>query len=279
MKITRIILLTILVLEAACFIYIQTNLIIVNQVEIENPALARILSHTNTVQISDLHIKSFGYREKSLIEKIVEINPDLLIITGDFVTSDEGIKPCLEVMAKLSENRKVIAVLGNNDHEHNKIKLNTVLLTEGLKKLGVNILQNESLKLSFSDKEKGIANTLYIVGLDDNFLYYDNIYKALTNVPDNADKILLAHSPNIVEKIDIDKFLLVLSGHTHGGQIVIPFIGAIYTNSMKNTNNTFVSGLYHFKSVLLYVNRGIGNSLLPIRLFCRPEITLFKFKG
>jgi predicted MPP superfamily phosphohydrolase len=117
---------------------------------------------------------------------------------------------------------------------------------------------------------------VYIVGLDDNYLFYDNIFKAMNNVPASSPKILLAHAPNIIDKIDVKGINLILSGHTHGGQINIPFIGALYLNPVSWSQRKIVAGLYNFETKV-FVSKGVGTTLIPMMLFCRPEIVVLEF--
>lgn len=276
MRKIKFILITILIFEIGYFFYRETNDIIVNTQEITDGALANILGDLRVIQISDLHIKKFGVREKRLIRLIDKINPDIIFITGDFISRNKAIKPCIKIVGQLVSKCPVIAVLGNGDHSYKKKFVDTEWLIKGLKEKGVKILVNESIRLTVKETGLETDNSLYIIGLDDNYRWLDDIFKATRNVPENSPKILLAHSPNIIEKINIKGINLILSGHTHGGQIVLPFIVAIYTNPVCNARKKFISGLY-MEDTKLYVNRGIGTSGICLRLFCKPEITMFKF--
>jgi hypothetical protein len=109
-------------------------------------------------------------------------------------------------------------------------------------------------------------------------VWKDDFFVATANLPSKSKEILLAHSPDIASKINLDNINLILSGHTHGGQVKLPFLGAIYTNRACNSAFKFVSGLYYYQNVKVYVNRGIGTSFFPLRFLSRPEITVFKFE-
>lgn len=275
MKKLNFILLTILSLEIIYFLYTETNNIVITEQTIKDAQLSKILKDIKIVQISDLHIKSYGKKEKKLVELIKKINPHILIITGDFISDNKGLFPTIEVLKDISTKVPTIAILGNNDHFKKHKKLNTEKLIESLKSININLLINESVKITI--KKESNTNSFYIIGLNDNYLSYDNIFKATNNLNENLPKILLAHSPHIIEKINTEGINLILSGHTHGGQIIFPLIGAIYTNSAYNTKKKYIFGLYTQTNTKMYVNRGIGTSFLPIRLFCKPEITIFKF--
>lgn len=277
MKKLRIFLIGILLVEIGYFFYTETVSVKVETPVIESKELFEILNGLKVAQISDLHIKRVGVREKQLIEMINKINPNILFVTGDFVSDSEDINSCIEVLKSIVDGRVVIAVLGNNDHSFNKQCIDTKLLIRELEKIGVKVLQNESLKIARKSNGKKAAQDLYVIGLDDNYLWFDDIFKAQHNVPESGVKILLAHSPHIIEKINTKGINLILSGHTHGGQIKLPFIEVLYTNPVCNAKKKFISGLYR-EDTTLYVNRGIGISSLPFRIFCKPEITLFEFK-
>lgn len=260
------------IVQIGLILYWQTNRIVIHTQPIKDNELAGFFDSLKVLQISDLHIDRFGGREKKLADLIESIDPHLIFITGDFVGRNSNPKPALEVIERIAKNRKVIAILGNKDHEFKNRKINTADLMAGLKKEGVEVLVNQSIKLRFG------SDWVFIIGLDDNYLWKDDFFKATANLPPKGKKILLAHSPDIVTKVNLDGISLVLSGHTHGGQVKLPFIGAIYTNRSGNSVFRFVSGLYCYGDTKLYVNRGIGTSSLPSRFLSRPEITIFKFE-
>jgi predicted MPP superfamily phosphohydrolase len=267
-----------LVIQIFFFFFFQTNNIKLKIQEIRDSHLAKITKGSKIIHLSDLHIKRYGSREKRLVKLLKSINADIIFITGDFISKNRGIKPCTDVINAFKGDSMVIGILGNSDHSYGSESIDTDLLVGELKRIGVVILINQSNKLTFKSDGDIKTPPLYIVGLDDNFLNYDNIFRAGTNVPQDSTRILLAHSPHIIEKIDTKGINLVLSGHTHGGQIVIPFIGPVYTNDPCRAKKRYVSGLYEDDEYTkLYVNRGIGTSNVPIRMFCRPEITLIKF--
>jgi predicted MPP superfamily phosphohydrolase len=276
MKKIKNILIVILLLEIVCFFYNEKNSITITKQEVDCEELKLILSSTRVVQISDLHIKSYAELEKRLIRLLDKLEPDIIFITGDFVSSNKGIEPCIKVLRDIVRERLVIAVLGNSDRSSLGEKIQFKRLIEGFRSIGMKVLINESLKLTVKAKKEKSGNTLYIVGLDDDYLWFDDIFKATINIPEKSPKILLSHTPHIIEKINCKGISLILSGHTHGGQIVIPFIGAVYTNEPCIARRRYVQGLYD-EETKLYVNRGIGTSGIPLRLFCRPQITVFEF--
>ena len=228
------------------------------------------------VHLSDFHFDTFGGREKKLIETVNEINPDYVFITGDFVDDFEKIKPCSEFLLKLTKNRKAFGVPGNWDHIAAKTPGELNELIKKFNDSGVEILTNENVKLS---------DNLYLIGVDDPHSGHDDITKAMHGVPGNSTTILIAHSPEILDKALAENIDLILTGHTHGGQVRFPLYGALWIPSKYGTK--YSSGLYaeygkdrHI--TLMYVNRGIGatsgSSVGKIRMFCPPEVTEIKLK-
>ncbi|MHB9154913.1 MAG: metallophosphoesterase [Endomicrobiales bacterium] len=265
-----------LLLGLAFFWHVETNDVAVTVCRVNDPELAELLGSARVVQISDLHVRRQGLRERNLARVINRVDPDLVLVTGDNMAGSRGIEPCAALLHEIGKGRTVVATLGNNDHSYQRHFNDTERLVAELKKAGVRVLVNESLKLTVERGGRSGGKPLYIVGLDDNFLWYDDFFKATRNVPKDAPKLVLAHAPNIIEKIDTRRVKLILSGHTHGGQVVVPFLGAVYLNPTFRARKRFVSGLYR-DDTLLYVSRGIGTVLLPVRLFCKPEVTLFEF--
>jgi predicted MPP superfamily phosphohydrolase len=275
MKKLRIILFILLFAEIVYFFYLETNSIEITVQDIEDNELANVIGGVKVVHISDLHVKKAGRREKRLVELMRQIDPDIIFITGDFLLDNRLIEPCIETLRCLSDYL-VVAVLGNSDYLSNGKNVNTEVFVEEIRGMGIKVLMNEAIKVTISRPEYDDKSCVYIIGLDDNYLGFDDIFTAMNNVPGESPKILLAHTPNIVEKIKTDGINLILSGHTHGGQICLPFIGPVYYNGECNARKKYYSGLFK-EDIFLYVNRGIGTSLIPVRLFCRPEITVFRF--
>jgi hypothetical protein len=273
-KILIPVLIAIIGAELVFFAYDQTTGIVVETPTIVDARLAAALGAARVVQISDLHITRPGRRERKLASTIERINPDIILITGDLVSGNDGIGSCRDLLRRLAVGRTVIAVLGNNDHRFREALIDTELLVRELRKAGVCVLVNGSVRLTVTAPG---SVPVYVVGLDDNFTGHDDIFKALENVPADAPKILLAHSPAINEKINSAGINLILSGHTHGGQIAVPFWGALYTNPVSRSRKKYVAGLYR-DGTQVYVNRGIGTVVVPLRLFSRPEVTLFHFE-
>lgn len=215
------------------------------------------------VQISDVHFKKSSLKAKKLIKILEEISPDYLFITGDLIDrKTKNLKDFQEFILKLAKIPKnpPLMVLGN--HEHTNPKINEFLKI--IEQSGIKILFNQKILL----KDK-----IVLIGLDDPHTHHDNIEKILP-VSEDVPKIILAHSPEIFRKIDL-KNGIVFCGHTHGGQIDIPFFTKLILPLSYDKN--YKKGLFSKDSLFMYVNRGIGETFLPLRFNSPPEITIIKF--
>lgn len=220
------------------------------------------------VQLSDFHSFWFGPREKRVLKILEDIKPDFIFITGDFVLEITDLKKVKEFWRELGKKFKnrIFAVLGNHDHWHKDFKI----LESFLKESQIVILNNENIKI-----ERG-SEYIFLIGVDDPFTERDNLSGALKRIEAEKIKILLVHSPDIIDQAvgqDID---LVLAGHTHGGQVNIPFFSRFWIPSKYGSK--YASGLFEIKSTYLYVNRGIGTAIIPVRFNSLPEITLIELR-
>ena len=235
--------------------YIETNNITIMKLKLDLGLNLRI------VHISDTHFASSLFNPNIVVDCIESLNPDVIFHTGDLITYMNGLNEAIDFMRRLSEIAEVFIVAGNHDHWSG-------LGSEGLKRRlkvfnHIHVLNNEALKY------RGI----WIIGVDDPYTDHDDISKALANVRGDGFKILLAHSPQIIGKAN-GKVDLILAGHTHGGQVRIPFYGPLWVPLPKKYKK-YVYGLFQFERTVMFVTRGIGTSFFPIRFNCPPEICLW----
>ena len=225
-------------------------------IKIEN--LPQEFEGIKIVHISDLHSSKFGRIEKKILVIINQLNPDFIFITGDLVSRKpdiELISPFWQILGERYLNR-IFGVWGNHDHWYKNFET----LKKKLKQSQIEILENENKKLKIGLGEEYI----YLIGVDDPYTGRDNLLKARQGiVGKNIPQILLAHSPDIMPKAKEQEIDLVLAGHNHGGQVVIPIIGPVFVPSKYGRK--YLKGLFKENLTYLYVNRGIGASLLPIR--------------
>lgn len=245
---------------------IEPNWIAVKRVTIHDQALANSLSGLKVVQVSDIHIRNeLRFRERQLIKVINDLQPDLLFITGDFLENIDELRALEALLSNVAARYGLYGVTGNTDYH----RFNVDELVKQLAPTGLIMLRNEHRRI-----ELGNGRVLWLAGVDDPVTKKDDLKKALSGIPTGEPVLLLAHGPNIISKAIKEKIRLVLVGHTHGGQVGIPFLVRL-SNYANRT--TYLSGLFEEGTTKMYVNRGIGTKTLPVRLFCRPEVTLFTF--
>jgi uncharacterized protein len=207
--------------------------------------------------LSDLHTKGLGTIERKMMESINASKPDIIFITGDIATPGGTAKGYEDVLSKLSAPLGVYFVQGNWEY------------WEPVKELG-QILKRAHI-LDLTNKVHQVNDSLWIVGYDDEFAGSPRI-NASNEIPKDKKIISIFHSPALFSSI-FHKTDLAFAGHSHGGQVRIPLLGALWT---PVGTGKYVSGWFQEGKSKLYVSRGLGNSILPIRFNCRPEIAFIK---
>lgn len=236
----------------------------VERVKIKIKNLPEPLKGLNIALISDIHSGVFMTREE--MEKLADIlnnlNPDLILMPGDFVTSDpEEIYPLIEAFKDIKAKYGIFATLGN----HEFFRRGQDKIAKAIESIGFRVLRNQSEKVNINGEH------FYIVGIDD-LRYGADLDRALKNVDRERFKILLSHKPYDFPKFARYQIQLTVSGHTHGGQIVFAKIDDIYI-APASLVSRFISGHYKLGDSHLYVTRGVGVVGIPIRINCPPEIT------
>ncbi len=226
------------------------------------------------VQFSDTHV-GFHYTLSDLkkaIKKINALEPDILIFSGDLIDDPEGFSDAeelTEILGTLDAVYGKFAVYGNHDHGGYGSDMYKEIVTRA----GFELLLNEARKISLDHQEH-----IYIAGIDDSMLGKPDIAAAVSSIPENAYTILISHAPDLADSAAPLPIHFQISGHTHGGQVQIPFFGPLVT---PPHGEKYTEGLYHIgeNKMELYVNRGLGTTRLPFRFFCKPEITVYTLSG
>jgi hypothetical protein len=218
------------------------------------------------VQLSDIHHGPFSDREQ--IERAVEtanrLKPDIIALTGDYVSKErQYAAPCAEMLGKLKARYGVYAVLGNHDHW-----VDAPLLTDLFRAEGITVLINEGMHF----EKDGAA--FWLAGVDDYMVGLEDLPLALAGARDDEMKLLLAHNPIILRRAAQASVDLVLSGHTHGGQVAI----RSERSALGRPRRRVMKGLVRQGNTQIYVNRGLGTVVLPIRYGCPPEISLLELR-
>jgi len=245
--------------------YIEPGWLKIERVPINLNRLPSNFSGYRIAQIGDFHLNKHNQRTKlhAAIDQIIRLSPDLIVLTGDFISSLSGGEAetlTLELL-RLSAPDGILAVLGNHDWW-----LDPVIVSNALKGAGVTLLSNSSITITRGDQQ------LYIAGVDDAWEGKADLVRALDGIPSGATVILLAHEPDFADTYALDgRVILQLSGHSHGGQVRLPGFKAFITPPW---GQKYTDGLFTLRNMQLYVTRGLGVYPLPFRFFCRPEVTL-----
>jgi hypothetical protein len=234
----------------------------VNDERIWLNALPSAFQGLRIVQISDIHHGLFLPKEwlYDAVDKANRLNPDVIALTGDFITySRRNIEPAAELLGRLRARYGVYAVLGNHD-----FRVDADAVASALGRQHIEVLRNRHVGLNFG------GESIYLAGVDD-YGYGADLRRAIRGVPQKAATILMAHNPRIIRLASRHGVSLVLSGHTHGGQVNIPLLGTVYGRSPERLR--YKIGWDRMGETQIYVSRGIGTIVLPWRLRCPAEIT------
>jgi len=231
------------------------------------------------LQVSDLHMSRMGRREKIVRSLFDEIGPvDLVAVTGDLVHTQRGIVPFLELAQSFQARDGAYAIFGNSEHKNG---VRPYAFAKTLADNTIHPLLNSHVLLSRGDAQIALA------GVDDPVNDLDRLRDALHHIPEGMCTLLLMHSPDGIAEAVVYGVDLALSGHTHGGQVRFPLVGAPYTHSYLGRRMS--SGLYAGRGLRrvvgirpgrtqLYVSRGIGISGLALRFLTRPEVTVITLR-
>jgi hypothetical protein len=241
----------------------------IDHIEIASPCLPKSFEGYTVAQISDLH---FGphitlTHIRNVVNAILNLKPDLIVITGDFVTrtSHGELDWIGRELSSLNARDGVLAVLGNHDWWNDPDRV-----SEAVNRAGMKVLRNEHVKVTRQ------SESIYVAGVDDVWECEDDLPRACGGIPVEAAIILLAHEPDYADTAAHDpRIILQMSGHSHGGQVRMPIINTILTPYLGR----YKIGLRRVKGLWLYTNRGIGVMFPPIRFNCPSEITLFTLRS
>lgn len=243
--------------------HIEPEWLVVERVQIPIRRLNPSLEGFRIVQLSDIHLHPFVQIE--LVQEAVamanRLGPDLVVLTGDYVLqSAESIFELAPVLALLNARYGVFTILGNHD-----LWTDAGVVRAGLVEAGLPVLCNQGQAIQVG---RGL---IYLAGLDDGWSGAPDLDATLNRQPAGALTILLAHEPDLAGGFARDgRVSLQLSGHSHGGQVRLPGLGAPV---LPYLGQKYDQGLYRVQEMWLYTNRGIGVIGPPIRFNCPPEIT------
>jgi predicted MPP superfamily phosphohydrolase len=244
-------------------------------VHLKLPRLPRAFAGLRIAQMSDIHMGSWMNldRFQQVADLVLAQKPDLLLITGDFLfghnfneVSKGYLKDLITVLSPLAATLPSFAVLGNHDYW-----TDPEAVREMLRACQITELTNSVFTLTRE------GENLHLCGVDDVWEGNVRLEDVLSQLSDDSAAILLAHEPDFADtSAATERFDLQVSGHSHGGQVVIPFYGPPF---LPYLGQKYPSGLYKVGDMFQYTNRGAGTGMLPVRLNCPPEITLFILNG
>lgn len=241
----------------------EANRLTVERVKINLKRLPKTLDGLRVVHLSDIHHSPFTSVEhiSRAIEIANDLQPDMFVLTGDFVSHErEYIEPMAQMMSNLKSEFGTFACLGNHDH-----RTDGEMVTRHLREAKITVLINEGFRL----KVRGAS--FWLCGVDDYSTGKPDLRAALRGSFPDEMKLLLAHNPKFLNRAVRGSIDLMLSGHTHGGQIRLREDERKILPRRKSA-----SGLYRRKETQMYITRGIGTVVLPVRFGCPPEISLLE---
>ena len=228
------------------------------------------------VQISDIHMGGWMNRERleHVVELVLAEKPDMVAITGDYLHEgygwdtehEQALEDAVAALEALAGSTVPVSVMGNHDHWTDVKKIQAKLQGVGIHDISNNVLAISRAPAS-----------LYICGVDSVYDRHDDLDQTLSQLPPDAPAILLCHEPDFADvSAATGRFDLQISGHSHGGQVIIPFRGPIKT---PKHGHKYPLGLYQVGEMLQYTNRGVGMLFPYVRFNCRPEITVFTLEA
>ena len=250
----------------------------VNEYEIVSDRIPQGFDGFRIAQISDLHNAEFGERNEKLIQLLSQTDPDIIVITGDLIDSRHtDIEIALDFARQAIKLAPVYYVSGNHEarvREYEDLKMSLV-------EAGVIVLEDQKVQITREGK------SISILGIDDPSFQEDYLFgdaasvtsSALSELQNESDgyTVLLAHRPELFETYVDAGVDLVFSGHAHGGQFRLPFIGGLVAPN-QGFFPKYDAGLFSEGSTTMIVSRGVGNSIIPIRFNNRPEIVVAELK-
>ncbi len=252
--------------------FIATRGLKVKEYAINAPKMPSEFNGLKIVHFSDLHYGSTVYLKelKSLVKKINDENPDIIVFTGDLVEDDvvlseEDVNDIIAVLKELKPKVETLAVIGNHDYNH-------AYFGEITEQLDWHVLDNTYEFFYYKS-----STPLVFVGLDDlteGTPDYENAFSYINETDEDLYTIVLCHEPDQVQEFANYDFDLVLAGHSHLGQVRIPLIGALYT---PPGSKIYYDDYYLIDDASMYVSGGIGTSTIKMRFLNKPSINLYRF--
>lgn len=254
---------------------IEPSLLDIEEIKMTHPLIPKSFDGVKIVQFSDTHL-GFQYtleQLNSLVNKISMLEPDLICFTGDLMDEPNkftDINKLVLILKKLHAPMGKFCIFGNHDHGG----YGSDLYRNIMEAAEFTVLLNQAAPIKQKD-----GSRIYVLGIDDAMLGKPDLPQALKDVPNHHFNLLLSHAPDLADQALRYPVHWQISGHSHGGQVKIPFYGALITPPF---GQKYPEGLYRVgneNELTLYVNRGIGTTRLPFRFLAKPELTVYTMKS
>lgn len=252
------------------FFYLNNNWLTTSNYTVSSSEIPSSFDNYRIVQVSDLHDATFGENQQRLVNKIKQAKPNMIVITGDLIDSNRyNLQNSLDLIDQIVELSNVYYVTGNHEVATNDVDR----IKEELTSRGVRVLSNESLNI-----ERNGAS-ISLTGIEDPLTGQTASQMiSASGVPSDSFTVLLAHRPEDFQSYVDAGIDVTFSGHAHGGQFRIPFIGGLVAPG-QGYFPKYTAGVYEQEQSKLVLSRGLGNSTIPIRLFNLPEIVVVTLKS
>lgn len=270
-KSVKILFIFVIAVMAVIYLYWGNTKIGVTNITVTSENIPDEFNGFKIVHISDLHNAEFGDGQKDLIGKIEAQDADIIVITGDMIDSRRtDVDKAVELITGLGNKIPVYYVTGNHEsrvREYNELESKLI-------ENGVTVLKNESVKI---EKDGSFIN---IIGVDDpSFgMSANDIFHTVSELKTDGYDVLLSHRPELFETYCESGAELVLCGHAHGGQVRIPFAGGLVAPN-QGLFPEYTAGSYKSGSTEMIVSRGLGNSIIPLRVNNPPELVVITLSG
>jgi predicted MPP superfamily phosphohydrolase len=239
--------------------------VVVKRNELRFASLPELFNGYTILHISDMHVDMSEAAMRRLVGLLDGMEYDLCVLTGDYRGKTFGpFDAALKGVAKVTTHlkRPIFGVLGNHD---------TIQMVPAMEAMGISMLINECAVITRGNQQ------IYLAGIDDaHFFRVDNIEKAASQIPKDGFSILLSHTPEIFRQAAHANFNLMLSGHTHGGQLCLP--GSIPIKLEAILPRRMGAGAWQYNEMSGYTSVGAGSSVVAVRLNCPPEVTLHRLR-
>lgn len=268
----KLVKLIVLVLTIYLFLYVNNQWIVTTEIAYESEKVPASFEGFRVTQVTDLHDGQFGENQQKLVEKVRATNPDVIFITGDVIDSRRyNLERSLQAVRQFVDIAEVYYVIGNHEVALNKV----TEIYETMTALGVHVLANDTVQLERA------GDRLAIVGVEDPLMgrsVPDMLDIALEGVADETLTLLLSHRPEQFDSYVAQEMDVVFTGHAHGGQIRLPFIGGLVA-PMQGIFPKYTAGVFEEDETFMVISRGLGNSIFPFRLFNLPQIIVIELQG